>query len=74
MSHTAKVTYGDDSSVLYVYKLQHIANHLQELKKKDVTVRRSIPITPWLIAMAFDDAVIYKNDSPIKSIEIQEGV
>jgi hypothetical protein len=43
-----------------------------KLKDPLIIYIKSVPITPWLIAMALEDAVSEARGRPIKCIEIQE--
>ena len=76
MVFIAVVTYENDVILKRVYRLRHIARHLKRMKEADSSIvqLKSLPITPWLIAMAFEEAKLNAYSIPIKCIEIQERV
>jgi hypothetical protein len=76
MAFNAKITYEDDVVLERVYRLRHIVQHFRRMKEKDPSIDyiKSLPITPWLIAMAFEETVSDARSVPIKCIEIQERV
>ncbi len=76
MAFNAKITYEDDTTVERIYRLRHIVQYFRKMKLEDPTITyiKSMPITPWLIAMAFEDAIPKTGAIPIKCIEIQERV
>ena len=76
MVFNAKITYEDDVVLVGVYRLRHIAKYLKKVKEENPSVDyiKSLPITPWLIAMAFEEAKLDARAVPIKCIEIQERV
>jgi hypothetical protein len=76
MVFNAKITYEDDVVRERMYRLRHIAQYLRRLKDETPSLEyiKSLPITPWLIAMAFEEAASDTRSIPIKCIEIQERV
>ncbi len=74
MAFNVKITYEDDTILEVVYRLRHIVRHFRRMKERDSTITyiKSMPITPWLLAMAFEDAVSDTSTVSIKCIEIQE--
>lgn len=76
MVFNAKITYEDDVVLEGVYRLRHIAKYLKRVKEENPSIEyiRSLPITPWLIAMAFEEVKCDARAVPIKCIEIQERV
>jgi hypothetical protein len=75
MAFNAKITYEDDTSIERVYRLRHIVQYFRRMKLRDPTITyiKSVPISPWLIAMAFEESAP-NNAVSIKCIEIQEKV
>lgn len=76
MVFIVEITYENDVSLEKVYRLRHIARYIKRVKEKDSSIAniRSLPITPWLIEMAFEEAKIGGYSTPIRCIEIQERV
>jgi hypothetical protein len=76
MFFNAKITYEDDVVFEGIYRLRHIAKYLKKIKEENPSLGyiKSLPITPWLIAMAFEEERLDARTIPIKRIEIQERI
>lgn len=75
MSFTAKITYSGGDDVTFVYRLAQIARYLK--RKRAIEENRevkSMPVTPWLVDMAFVDALTACTGREIARIHIEEKV
>ena len=75
MAFNVKIIFEDDTTFEMVYRLQHVIKHFNLIKSRDpsITHIKTMPITPWLIAMAFED-VSDRKPASIKCIKITERV
>lgn len=67
-------TFEDDVVLEKIYRIQHISVYYRKMKNlsPDV-VMRPVPIIPWLIGLAFEDAEKGPHKSVIKNIVINGG-
>lgn len=71
MVFVATIVYENDTVLEKVYRLRHIARYIKRVKEGNPSISqiKSLPITPWLIDMVFNEA---SHAISIKCIEIQE--
>ena len=74
MRFNTKITYEDNTILEMGYRLRHIVKYINTVKEKNPLISvKAIPVTPWLVAMSFEDAYTNLQNRSIKCIEIEEN-
>jgi hypothetical protein len=71
MPFKAVISFEDDTVLEREYELGHVSRYLKKIRQRVSPLPvKVLPITPWLIEMAFEDALVGPHKSRIKRIEV----
>ena len=74
MPYDVITTFEDDVILEKTYRIQHVSVYYRKMKKSFPDRKMPpVPITPWLIGLAFEDAENGPHKSRIKNIIINMG-
>lgn len=72
MPFKAIISFEDGTTLERSYRLGHLSKYMKKIRKTTIPQREmpTLPVFPWVIGLAFEDALVGPHKSDIVRIEV----